>query len=79
MIHSEGRCCHECGQSLVRDTRPFEIEYQGESITVDQPGWYCVECGDGVLTAADMAKTDRDFLDLKARVDGASLTSGIGR
>lgn len=75
----EQRHCHECGEILVRDVRPFEIHYKGESITVDQPGWYCNGCGEGVLSGADMGKTDRDFLGLKARVDGTLSPDEVRR
>lgn len=73
------RRCHDCGGILIRDTRPFEFAYKGESITVDQPGWYCRKCGEGVLTGDDIAVTDPAFMELKARVDGVLTPREVRR
>jgi len=42
----------------------------GETITVDQPGWWCSKCGEAVLVGEDVAASESAFIELKARVDG---------
>ena len=67
--------CHDCGVALVRDTRPLSLAYRGETTVVDQPGWYCPRCGEGVVEGADLLATRADRTALKARVEGV-LTPG---
>ncbi len=62
--------CHECGKPMKRDVRPSTITYKGESVRVDQPGWYCTGCKEAVLSGDDMAATEHAFIDLKAKVEG---------
>lgn len=57
------------GETLYRDIRPVELTYKGESITVNQPGWYPQNGrdDDGILSQEDMAATDYALDILKAR------------
>ena len=71
--------CHECGGEMVRDERPVEYEYHGQSFTLNQPGLYCRECGEGVLTGADIQATEPAFAAFKARVDGVLSADDIAR
>ncbi len=57
----------ETGEVLHRDIRPIEYTYKGESIIVDQPGWYPVEGDDGILTQEDMDVADEALRIMKAR------------
>ena len=64
MIHPE------TGEILYRDVRPIEYTYKGESIIVDQPGWYPAVEGrddDGILSQDDMSVSDDALRILKAR------------
>ena len=64
------RTCPECGQLMVRDeARPFTIHYKGLSATFPMPGFYCVNCGEGVHTGKDMDVSDRNFNLLKAQAE----------
>ncbi len=62
--------CHECGSKMHRDTRPSKITYKNETVTVQQPGWYCDECNEIVLTSKDVKATQPAFLELKANAEG---------
>ncbi len=42
---------------LKRDTRSVLFSYHGVTVEIDQPGDWCDACGEGVLSAADMAAT----------------------
>jgi HTH-type transcriptional regulator/antitoxin MqsA len=62
------RTCPECGHLMVRDeARPFIIRYKSLSATFAMPGFYCVNCGEGVHTGKDMDVSDRNFNLLKAQ------------
>ena len=61
MIHPE------TGEVLYRDVRPIEYTYKGESIIVDQPGWYPVEGDDGILSQEDMKVAGDAVRIMKAR------------
>lgn len=59
--------CHECGNEMVRDVRPIEFSYKGQSITVDMPGWYCSKCSESTHSMSDMKVSDRALNVMKAR------------
>ena len=65
----ETRIHPETGEILHRDIRPVKYTYKGESITVDQPGWYPAEGDDGILTSEDMDVSDKALRILKARYE----------
>jgi HTH-type transcriptional regulator/antitoxin MqsA len=58
------------GAPLHRDVRPLTLTYQGQSITVDMPGWYGDQPDEGVFEAEDMKISDRALNRLKARAEG---------
>lgn len=60
--------CHECGKDMVRGVRPMELTYKGQTLTVQQPGWYCA-CGEGVLTAEDSATTQPAYVAWRDQID----------
>ncbi len=62
--------CHECGGLMRRDSRPATLAYKGASVTVEQPGWYCGNCGESVLSRKDAAATEPAYIDLKANAEG---------
>lgn len=58
------------GAPLHRDVRPLTLTYQGQSITVDMPGWYGDQPDEGVFDGEDMKISDRALNRLKARTEG---------
>ena len=60
--------CPKTGGPMRRDVRSMTLTYKGESITFDQPGWYCDESDEGILVGKDLS--DRMLNRLKARVEG---------
>ena len=54
--------------ALVREVRVSRFEYRGETLTYDQPGDWCTECGEAVLTGEDMAATEQLILDFIQRM-----------
>ena len=62
--------CPGTDAAMRRDTRPMTLEYKGESITFDMPGWYCDASAKSIHTGADMAISDRMLKLLKIRSEG---------
>ena len=62
--------CPETGAPMRRDVRPMTLTYKGQSITFDQPGWYCDQSGEGFLVGKDLQISDRMLNRLKARHEG---------
>lgn len=71
--------CHECGASMTRGIKPMTLRYKGLSATVDMPGWYCGECGEGVHSGKDMDVSDRQLNLLKAQTEHIVLPTEIRR
>ncbi|SPF50882.1 hypothetical protein SBDP1_90040 [Syntrophobacter sp. SbD1] len=46
--------CPETGDPIRRDVRPMTLTYKDESITFDQPGWYCDQADEGILVGKDL-------------------------
>jgi HTH-type transcriptional regulator / antitoxin MqsA len=62
--------CPETGLPMHRDVRPMTLNYRGESITFEMPGWYCDASDESIHTGADMKLSDRMLNRLKAKVEG---------
>ncbi len=68
MTESETRIDPETGKTLYRGVRPQAVTYGTLTRIVDVPGWYPEDPEDnnGLHTGADIAESDRVFLELKA-------------
>lgn len=62
---------------MRRAVRSLPFTYKGETISVEQPGWYCEDCREGVLTQEDMAATQPVLQDFKARVEGVMTPAEV--
>ncbi|MBP2547772.1 HTH-type transcriptional regulator/antitoxin MqsA [Neorhizobium galegae] len=60
----------ETGALLRRGSRPFAVSYKGETVTVDLPGYYPDDDGDGLHVGDDMRAADEALRLLKERMDG---------
>ena len=63
MIHPE------TGEILLRDIRPIEFTYRGETITVEMPGWYPANNDEGIFSQEDMKVSDAALRYLKSVVE----------
>jgi HTH-type transcriptional regulator / antitoxin MqsA len=61
--------CPQTGKPMVRDTRPMEVSFKGQSATIDMPGWYCKESGESIHTAEDMKVSDTALKELRLQVE----------
>jgi len=64
---------------MRRDARPMTLDYKGQSITFDMPGWYCDASDQSTHTGEDMKVSDRMLNLLKARSEGLIEPEGIRR
>ena len=64
----------ETGEAMYRDTRPFEVRYKGQSLTVNLPGYYPAGDGESVHIGEDMHESDAALKILKDRIDGPAPT-----
>lgn len=55
---------------MHRGVRAMTLNYKGESITFDMPGWYCDQSEQSIHSGEDMKLSDRMLNRLKARTDG---------
>lgn len=69
----------ETGEILRRGSRPFELRYKGETMTVDLPGYYPEGEGEGVHVGDDMAVADEALRSLKEKIDGIPSPKTIRR
>jgi HTH-type transcriptional regulator/antitoxin MqsA len=64
---------------MRRDARPMTLNFKGQSITFDMPGWYCDASDQSVHTGDDMKVSDRMLNRLKARSEGLIEPEDIRR
>jgi HTH-type transcriptional regulator / antitoxin MqsA len=70
--HVSRPACPACSTgTLVREVRINRFEYHGETLTYEQPGDWCTECGEAVLSGEDMAATEALIVGFMRRVDRA--------
>lgn len=55
----------ETGETLRRGVRPFIVSYKGKSVTVELPGYYPANGGEGIHVGDDMTVTDAALRTLK--------------
>jgi len=58
--------CPRTGAPMHRGARPMTLTFQGRSVAVEMPGWYCDESGESLHVGADMHVSDRALRRLKA-------------
>jgi len=63
--------CPFCGnKSYYHQTKPMTLLYKSTPITVKQPGFWCDECGEGVIGGEDRKATQKELQALRAEIDG---------
>ena len=72
--------CPICGAgSLERTTKKQTFEYKGRAFEYEQPGDWCVGCGEAILTKSDIEAVEPILSDFRAVADGYLTTSEIRR
>jgi HTH-type transcriptional regulator/antitoxin MqsA len=62
--------CPKTGAPMHRGVRPLTLNYKGQSITIDMPGWYADGSDEGIHNGIDLKISDRALNRLKARAEG---------
>lgn len=61
------KICPTSRRELYRDTRPLTLTHDGQSITIEMPGWYPVGDDVGLHSSTDMKVSDAAIRELKRR------------
>lgn len=65
----EKRICPETGEEMTRGIRPLTLSYQGNSETVNMPGWYTANGEHGLHNSDDMKTSNAALLRLKEKAN----------
>jgi HTH-type transcriptional regulator/antitoxin MqsA len=63
------QACPECGGIMRFEKRPNVLTYKGHERTVETLGWWCTQCGEGILSGDALLANEQAFQELKAEVD----------
>jgi HTH-type transcriptional regulator/antitoxin MqsA len=62
--------CPKTGAPMERGVRQLTLNYKGQSITIDMPGWYSDASDEGIHNGIDLKISDRALNRLRARAEG---------
>jgi HTH-type transcriptional regulator/antitoxin MqsA len=70
--------CPFCGKKSYRHrTKSMTLHYKSHPITIKQPGYWCSQCGEGVIGGNDRKTTQKELQSLCAKIDGLLLPDEI--
>jgi HTH-type transcriptional regulator/antitoxin MqsA len=70
--------CPFCGkEAYYHQTKLMTLHYKSTPITANQPGYWCDECGEGVIGGEDRKATQKELQSLRAQVDGLLTPDAI--
>ena len=62
--------CHTCSKgTLHKGSKTQTYHYKNASIVLNQPGTWCDNCDEGIVTGEDIAATELAFEEFKAKID----------
>ena len=64
------QACPECGGEMRYRSHADVLQYRGHRKTIQTLGWWCMKCGEAILTGQPLVRHERAFQELKASVDG---------
>lgn len=67
------QACPECGGLMRYEKHEDVVTYRGHEHAIKTLGWWCTNCGEGILTGDAPVRHDKAFLQLKANVDAPPL------
>ena len=59
--------CPRSGEKMVRGLRSMTLEFKGETVTFDMPGWYAEGMEDGIHSGEDMEVSEYHLEQLKSK------------
>jgi HTH-type transcriptional regulator/antitoxin MqsA len=69
MINKNEACPFCRATAYHHQIKPLTLRYKSQSITVKQPGYWCDECGEGVIGGEDKHATQKQLQTFRATVD----------
>ncbi len=61
--------CPECECVMQYELHDEVLEHQGQMRTIKTLGWWCSQCGEGILTGEPLLAHEQAFREFKAEVD----------
>jgi HTH-type transcriptional regulator / antitoxin MqsA len=61
--------CPECGGRMVHKIGTSTVKYKGHSTSVELSGYWCTDCDEAVLEGEALAKKEKAFFSLRAKVE----------
>ena len=71
------KLCPLCEAPLIRETRNSSMVYKDKTFTYQQPGEWCSGCGEGFLSAEDLALSKQERTDQKRIIDHRLISGEI--
>jgi HTH-type transcriptional regulator/antitoxin MqsA len=69
--------CPECGGTMKYEKHSDVLIYKGHKRTIETLGWWCTQCGEGILTGEPLLAHARAFQQLKSEVDNVLGPEGV--
>ncbi len=61
--------CPACGDVMQYKLHDDVLEHQGQTRTIKTLGWWCSQCGEGILMSEPLLAHEQAFREFKAEVD----------
>lgn len=62
--------CPFCGKkAYCHRTNPMTLHYKTHAITIQQPGYWCNKCGEGVIGGKDRKATQKELQTFRSNID----------
>jgi HTH-type transcriptional regulator/antitoxin MqsA len=68
-IATDLESCPVCGENIIRECRDILLSYKDNEVTIEQPGQYCIGCGESFFNSSDLAVTRKQRADFQREVD----------
>jgi len=62
---------------MRQEERDDVLTYKGREKVIRSFGWWCAECGEGILDGEALAKSEKAFVELKSEVDEVLTSSQV--
>lgn len=70
--------CPFCGKkAYYHQVKMVTLRYKNHSITIDQPGFWCDKCKEGVIGGEDRKATQKELQTKRAQIDGLLVPDDI--
>jgi HTH-type transcriptional regulator / antitoxin MqsA len=73
------QACPECGGVMKYEKHSDVLTYKGHERTIKTLGWWCTQCGEGILSGEPLLAHARAFQQFKSEVDHVLGPEGIAK